>query len=561
MATNELHDTTERLRIEGTDDLLRQVIEDQAEDVEHAWREAIQNGLDSPMSTRVELDWNRVRSIIADNGDGVDLTQQYGEELLTNLGESSKDADDDETIGEFGIGKGQVFAKARTAMLSGDQALLFDIKGKGLEVLKCSAEDAATVAGRQDEDWASHIVEARENHDLGGLLVVMSHYDDEVPDYSFKWDNYEERVTDRFKYAELATATRVEINGERISDASVNTDTYAYTHVEEFDGDEAGRVHIGVGNSIQDDIAVYSNGVYVTDVDGRGLGGDVVVEGNLKLNFARNGIQSGCPKWAEITERLDTIRLDLFDSMPDDRLNSDAREFLAKRVLDGDDRFTDTAVLRTASGDLVSLEEAQSRKNVGVAEPGDKAADKLEEMGSLVLDESDDATSEALYAIDDESHEVEMETYEAEEKAEKMGIHSTYERLDQGELRPLQRKQLAIARELGDRLNEALDEERQIYYGKSDVAKAWTDGITYITITDDSTSSNKRAVWVPELFRQLVHEFSHTVDSKENQADHGIGYNSRYRETMDGHHDILTGVISEIEERGLGEVVADAPKY
>jgi len=553
---------TDELRIEGTDQLLMQVIEDQAEDLEHGWRELIQNGLDSPQSTRVEMFWDQDRTIVTDNGSGVDLTAQRGQDLMTNLGESSKDADDDSTIGQFGIGRSQAWCKGRTAMISGDQALLFDIKGWGLDVVKCPAEEAAAVVEDHDEAWATHITEALEEYDQGGLTVALTHYDDEVPSYSYKWSNYENRIVDRFQFAELSTATRVEINGERISDDEPGGHGFAYDHTETFEGDAVDRAHISVGHNSSKDLSVYSNGVYVCDVDNRGLAGDIVVEGNLELNFARNGIQSGCSKWGEISERLDEIRADLFESIPDGRLNGQARRFVADLAIDGDERFADAEVLKTASGDQVSLEEARSRKNVGRAESGDKAADKLEEMGSIVLAEDDDASSEALEAVDSES--LDVETYEADDKAESMGIHSTYERIGQADLSPLQRKQLAIAREIADRFADELETrypDREVYYGKSDVAKAWTDGSSYVVITDSSTSSNKASVWVPELFRQLAHEFAHRSSSKESDPGHGGLYEQRYREIVDDHFDVLTDLIERIENEGLNTVVTDAPKY
>lgn len=559
-----VHETTktDELRIEGTDQLLMQVIEDQAEDLEHGWRELIQNGLDSPTSTRVEMFWDQVRTIVTDNGNGVDLTAQRGQDLMTNLGESSKDADDDETIGQFGIGRSQAWCKGRTAMISGDQALLFDIKEWGLDVVKCRAEEAADVVADHGEDWADHITEALEEYDQGGLTVVLTHYDDEVPGYGYKWDNYEERIVDRFQYAELATATRVEVNGERISDAEPGGDHFAYDHTETYEGDAVDRAHISVGHNMDKELSVYSNGVYVTDVSNRGLAGDIVIEGNLDLNFARNGIQSGCEKWAEISERLDEIRADLFESVPDGRLNTQARRFVADRAIDGDERFTDAEVLKTAGGDQVSLEEAQSRKNVGRARAGDQAADKLEEMGSIVLAENDDASSQALDAVD--SKEIDIDTYEADQKAESMGIHSTYERIDQADLSPLQRKKLAIAREIADRFGEELETRypnREVYFGKSDVAKAWTDGSDSVVITESSTSSNKASVWVPELFRQLAHEFSHSTSSKESDPDHGGLFERRYRDIVDDNFDILTDLIERIEDEGLNTVVETAPKY
>lgn len=544
-------------RIEGTDDLLLSVIEDQAADFEHGWRELIQNGLDSPASTAVELDWTEDRTIVHDNGDGVDLTDEYGQQLLTNLGESSKGDDDDRSIGEFGIGKGQPIAKAMTAMISGEQALIFDIKGLGLDVITVGTGELATVARKIESEFGDVVERALDKHGRDGFTVAMSHYESETPNYSYKWDRYERHVKNRFKYAEIATATKVFVNDERISDNDLSP-TGKYIAEEVVTDDPLNRAHIGVTAAGEGGLDIYSNGVYVTEVEGRGLKGDIVTEGNLDLNFARNDISSGCDRFDAIQDRLNEIRVELFSEMPDGQLSAEAREYIADALVGNarielDDSFDDTEVFKLADGDFASLNDIRGKDTI--VESGDHkdAADKLGQMGMTVLDSADRSSSQLLAALEDDDEDVVgVDTIlDADDKAEDMGLHTKHEGREYSELRPIQKKKLAVARAIADRIANRTSYRRTIKYGESDVAKAWTDGLDTIWITDESAPSNAYMQYSWQLYRQLVHEFAHSEDTREDEPDHGNFYNRQYRELWDDHHDVLTEVQNQIQEEGI----------
>ena len=544
-------------RIEGTDDLLLSVIEDQAADFEHGWRELIQNGLDSPTSTTVELYWTEDETIVHDNGDGVDLTDEYGQQLLTNLGESSKGDDDDRSIGEFGIGKGQPIAKAMTAMISGEQALIFDIKGLGLDVITVCTSELTTVARKIDPEFGDVIQLALDEHGRDGFTVAMSHYESETPNYNYKWDRYEKNVIQRFQYAEIATATKVIVNGERISDEEV-TQADKYNTNDVVTADPLNRAHIAVVAAGEDNIDVYSNGVYVTDVEGRGLKGNIVTEGNLDLNFARNDISSGCDRFNAIQDRLTEIRIELFSEMPDGQLSTEARDFIADALVGNarvelDDSFDDTEVFALADGDYASLNDIRDKDTVVESGAHKDTADKLGQMGMTVLDSSDQSSAKLLAALEDEDEDVVEvdEILDADNKAEAMGMHTKHEEQDRHDLRPIQRKKLAVAKAIADRISTRTSYQRVVKYGESDVAKAWTDGQTTIWITDSSAPSNAYMQYSWQLFRQLVHEFAHTTDTRDTEPDHGSFYNRQYRELCDDHHDVLTEVQNQIQEEGI----------
>lgn len=184
------------------------------------------------------------------------------------------------------------------------------------------------------------------------------------------------------------------------------------------------------------------------------------------------------------------------------------------------------------------------------------AADKLGQLGMMIIDTTDRATSKLEATLEDSGNDVVEvdEKIKASEKAEAMGMFTEHESLDTDDLDTKQLQKLAVAREIADRLGAEIGDIRDVYYGKSDVAKAWTDGSTEIYITDASTTSNAWHQYSWQLFRQLVHEFAHRENTKDNEPSHGCSYSRQYRELWDDHHEVLQHVQDTIDDMGITEL-------
>lgn len=519
-----------------------QTIRDQASDLEHGWREAVQNGIDSPGSTEVHLDFDHQTTVVWDDGEGVDLSSERGLSLLKNLGATSKDRDDDSTIGQFGIGKGQIIAKGRTAFVSGDTALVFDVEQWGLELIEVDASEV----GEYVETRGYGVP------DKAGLAVVVNHYEGEVPSQGHsRWDDMAESIEARFRYVSETTGVDVHVNGEMVSDGDPFRDMdsqYAYAEVEEVDG--AGKAVFALKAAKWGGVRIYSNGVYVKTDWSLGVTGRVITYRNMDLDFARDDIKSGCPVWNAVRDRLTEVRGDLFESTPSNILGDDARRFIVEwmaRDPSDYDRFKDKAVLRTADERNVSLADVASKGQVGVAGRGNAAADRLSEAyGMTVLDEDDEATMEVMETFVDEV----PETYDAQEKADELGLMKKGRPVDPETLNTVQEKKLKTARELADRLGIM----REVRYGESDVAAAWTNGTSYVYITDGAAPSRNRAAWVWELAETLVHESCHNRSTMDG-CSHGRDFDKKYRrEWMDATRTVAE-FITEVEREGLADVV------
>ena len=547
-------DGVEEYEIEANDNLVRSVIVDQTDNLEKGWREAAQNAIDSE-ATKFELFFNKNSSYMFDNGSGVELNEQKGIDLLRVMGNSSKESDNHENIGEFGIGKGQIIAKGQTVFMSGDTALLFDIKNWGLKARTVSLSDLDSYLSEEDASWSA-AVEGHCGPFLGedkydGLGIVVNHYEDEVPDEnSFKWDKFESDFSDRFQYLSLVDETEIRLDGKVISDGDpFDFNTFGDPcFKQKFTSDKTGDVYIGVKEGYIT-LTVYSGGIKVTDVNSRGLTGSIVVDRNLQLNFARNEIKSGCPVWSAITKKLNEIRDDLY-SQSKRELNDSARRYIAERMFnDGNfEEHENKEIFQTCNESLVSFEDILSKDEIGIAEIGNHAADALSEIGYIVLNEEDTACEVFLNSRDDLVYS--PDTFDGEERAEKEGLMTTHKTWKENDLTPTQTKKLGVARYMAGLMGWS----GSIDWGESDIAHAWTDGVDKITLTDSCAESMSWACWVPQLHQTLVHEISHEDPDKEG-ANHGIAFNRTFRDNMEGVGvDALEKTQKKIQESGLRTV-------
>jgi len=555
MAANTNSDS-ETHSIEANDDLVRSVIVDQTDNIEKGWREFFQNIVDSD-ATEGRLQQTHEYTFVADNGSGVDLKEQDGIDLLTVMGETTKDAEDHSTIGEFGVGVGQGISKGVAFAVSGYNALIFDIKGWGLEAKLVPLSSLSSFVYEEFDSDLTKAVDERFGHinHYDGLAWFVYHYEDEVPDEgSYKWSKFCSNIRERFQYLNAVSDTNLYLNNELITDLdALDINSYGQpTHSEVYDSPETGEVHIAVKHG-HGSLTVYSGGIKVTNVDSRGIKGRIVTDRNLRLNFARNEIKSGCPIWSEIEDHLNAIREDVFIEAEESReLETEARDFLADQMFNHGkmEEHADKDIFETASEDMVSWNEIIERDEIGTARKGNRAADKLEEAyGEIVLNDNDDAVKAFLENREDIADA--PSDFDATDRAERRGLHTSYEKVDASGLNPVQWYQLGIARYIV----HLVDDDRDVSYGESDVASAWTDGTSEIVITDTATSSSKWISWVPELWKTMMHELAHNTPSKD-EPGHGVSYRRRFRQNIerDGGIEALSDLMGEINEKTLSTV-------
>ncbi|ELZ17085.1 hypothetical protein [Natrinema limicola] len=180
------------------------LIEGQLADLTDAIREVVQNGIDSSDSFRVLVNISPERSLIFDDGAGIDLESTKGRRNLSALGAGSKQRADDEAIGEWGIGKDAIITKGAVRIWSHDTELCFDYRDRR------GSGPWADVSGRD-----SQRVDAK--HPLEGLLVEIDHSEEGVPDPdSYRWRRNVRGLRKCFVYVQSRTGVSVVINGEPV---------------------------------------------------------------------------------------------------------------------------------------------------------------------------------------------------------------------------------------------------------------------------------------------------------------------------------------------------------
>lgn len=536
--------------IGGTDDLLLSVIKDQASNIEHGWREAITNGVDAPNSERVEAWFDEERSIITDDGDGCDLSSDTGAELLTNMAASSKDRDDDTTIGQFGIGKGQIIAKGRTTFISHGTALHFDINEWGINngVYETTIDDAVGFLMQNNEEWANYVDEAIDKH-AGGMTVVAHHYEDETPSAEYKWEQYQDNVCDRYTYIGMAQDVDVVINGDEVTETEIQMEENDRTIITSEHISSGGTVYIGLKHNISGEIDVYSNGVYVKSISRRGFSGVIVTDKNLDLNFARNEIKSGCTRWKEIDVLIDEIALEICENLPTERLNKNARKFVVDQIRANNeliDEWYSEKIFKMTNESTVSLEEIEENGEVAFNNGSNNLTDGImERENTVIIDTSDEASRHLENSLNEH---VKAETFDIEGRGESHNLTNTHEKLDDDELKPRQYQRKVVAMEIVRRADCL---SRHIHWGESDTRHAWTDGSSYIVLTDSCADSSTWMGWVPQLFQTVIHELGHTENTLDTDASHGSYFNRQFRQRMEENMTVLSNIQEEINDMGI----------
>ena len=531
--------STETVEMTTADQVAQYLIEDQMADLTDAIREAVQNGVDSPGASRVLVSVTPDQTVVCDDGAGVDLGSQTGMRDLSVLGAGTKSREDDATLGEWGIGTGAIIAKGAVRIWSGTHALCFDYQNER------DTGPFTRASGREG-------VVVETPHAVDGVCVTIDHYASEVPNpESYLWPRIVERLRKRFAYLTFRTGVAVIVNGDAVDRGHP------------FDAVDDGRLtvtretpdaYLALEQTPAQELAIYSNGLYVTTDHDAGVGGVVVSKGNLTLNFARTAVQSGCERWARIQDTLDAARVALYDQLGDDTLTDQTRAVMVELLTSDDElraRWRDRDLFQLVTETPVSLARIQAAPQIAWQEDAGHGADALVERGAVILDTSDSATDQLLTAARGDDPAVPLpDAFDVATRAQEAGVWQGYTRLADSTLSTRQRRYLLFARALAD----AIGVDRTLYWGEA-TPDAWTDGHRRIVITDSAVTSSKWPVWTHDLFLVLCHEAAHDRSNKRRTA-HGRRFESRFRElvedpTVQAAH---TGLVTAIADRGFETV-------
>jgi len=518
--------TAETRRFGMHQNLLYDVILRQAGTLQKAILEGVMNAIDAgATSCEVELDTHRF--VVSDNGHGFQSRAEI-ENFFEMFGTPHQEGD--ATYGRFRMGRGQMMAFGQNTWRSRTFEMRVDIKGKGL-----------------DYELVEH------DEDYGGTRIEADLYDPIAPSDL-------ERIKSELRNFVAWAQIPVVLNGEQISKLPQEgkwtfEDEHAYYAL----------------SSERTQLAVYNLGVLVnTFWSGRfGIGGTIVSKKQLEVNFARNDVQSTCPVFRKISDR---IKKEAGTSAAKKTKLTDAeRDMLVRQFLSGELDATTSAKLRAITDvfgrswpvdKLTQLGHKFSNRLI-VAERGDQMIETAQRRG--IAFSVDEATLERFGAADGQAFikrvaecarrvkdsdagsrdwnarsklsilagDFERNTIVVQRDDLKAFISDEHIALENNEITPEFKLMLAAVnrgyQQLLVALNRAAYEDRRFEYrdirlGRSESALGWTDGQRTIWIDLEHARLLRRGYrGAYQIASTLLHEMLHEgPDTGTHQHDYAF---------------------------------------
>lgn len=483
--------------------LLYDVILRQAGSLSKAVLEGVMNGVDA-RATRIDIEVTDEHVRITDDGVGF-RSRADVEQYFESFGQPHA-AEERKVFGTFRMGRGQMFAYGTNRWRTGEFKMEVDIKGRGL-----------------DYDLA----EGLESHP--GCDITIDLYEPLLPS---DLASLERELKRQVKYVSLP----VTLNGHRIS---TDPSTEKWDH-------ETDDAYVRLKDT--GTLTVYNLGVFVTDLGAYryGTGGEVVSKRQLKLNFARNDIQSDCPVWKRTRTHLGDesgrkIRRKT-------RLTDGEKEHLIEQIKAGERsgrdlyklRFLDDVTGRSWSPDR--LESHVARKRVPVithAPTGDFRGDTLMQRGtafvfaSHTLDLFGVADSEALVHLLVARNILGgsfpgVSYLEFDEAAR--GLSSDHRIVDKADYRPREDFLMRFVQSIYRRQFQYREKPRRLLLGDSETSRAWTDGNSFIAIRRDFIDQADDVEGWLRLAQLILHELTHE-DPTTDQHTHTPEFYRAYHDT------------------------------
>ena len=452
--------------------LLFDVITRQAGTIEKAWLEIVQNAIDAG-ATNVSFKINKDKFKAEDNGKGMNRKEivTYFEEF----GNSSKQEND---LGEFGMGRGQIFAQGKTIWKTQDYKMIVDIKEKGLNY------------------------KLDENNNVKGTCIEVELYNN---------IKFLEKKIERFKEMVKFVSINIFINNNKINEKyEITLET------------KEGIILL----TSDDKLKIYNRGIFVKD-EYFGNGAIIISKMNLKVNFARNDIFDDCEVYNKLLE--ETKKLIVGNLEDKQNLSTDDRKTIIALMREDNkwiDKFEYKNVIPTANGNFISIKEVEESKTVYFSDGKNHYEDDLLiEQGYTVL-KNNPIIHRLLNSIEAIRN---VGNYEDLVSSFRMVTRKEIneEDLTIQELNYWKEIKLLNSQMKGVRI-------RQLRIAKNLVASANTDGKNVITFNYNNIK-NYNYKYIIYL---LLHEYSHESDTA-NTDEHGYEFYQKFYELIKENYNLL----------------------
>lgn len=446
--------------------LLLDVIQRQAGSLAKAIIEGVMNAADAG-ATRCAVSITDERVGIGDNGRGITERREV-EEFFEVFGQPHSEKEG-KKFGTFRMGRGQMFAFGANVWQTGPFEMRIDVQEKGLDYVLAPLSEP-----------------------VSGCTIDIRLYSKLKPSDIAET---ERAIRKWVKYAPI----EVTVNGEV---ASVDPATEKWTH----ETDDAWIRLAGESGPL----SIYNLGIHTMDMAGYqlGTGGTVVSKRQLKVNFARNDIQSDCPVWRRVKPLIDQKAREKIASTPD--LTDSQRQRMCDLVAQGDPPpdAKKMKLFTTSSGKHVSAEvllrERYKYNNRYTHCPrGDRRGDKVHQqkiayvlstesvtrfgtsdLAKVMVMANKLACGQGWYPSRHDDDGIQVVPFESVAGS----INTGHRILADADLNLVERLWIELANRSAGTLIDFRNRQdyrakvRKIVAGESDVANGWTDGLSYVAI-------------------------------------------------------------------------------
>jgi len=531
---------TETRKLVAHEKLLIDVIKRQAGSLKKAILEGTMNSVEAG-ATEIDINFLAERSQDKDNpspaylsiyDDGIGI--QTKDELVKHFETFGQPHEANENVvwKQFRMGRGQMFAFGKNTWRTSEFKMLVDVDNMELDY---------ELQGGLEQ--------------VGGCKIDIELYKNPLDNWTISSvKSFKEEVKEQVRYVNIP----VKFNDEVVSvdPATLNWDF------------EDKHAYYKFSDTSQ--LKIYNLGVYVMSKSIRqaGVGGIVVSKNMLKVNFARNDVDSTCPIYQEINKIVLENKIKKANKQYRAKTADDRYSLLLglRDAEEGSYQYEGKRILRLTNNKWISWKMfVKDGRPWCFAPAGNRIADKhMQSDKALCFDESmveemgyDGPLDEffdwlwsdmvgQMYSGGNKRDELkiiknqfamfdkkqsDLVSEHVSSKTLSDQFSESYNYIPYGKLKKTEKRILDALSNL------ACWDDRTLRIGVSDVASAWTDGATYIAIDRDRLRmvSLNYIGSVLDLFTMLCHELAHD-NTSAGTHNHGPEFFEKYYDITTRSH-------------------------
>jgi hypothetical protein len=520
--------------------LLMDVIKRQAGTLDKAILEGVMNSVEAGAS-RVDIEFKgeegkQAYLSISDDGKGITTK----EELIHHFETFGTPHEDNENKywAQFRMGRGQLFAFGKNTWRTSHFKMTVDIENNGLSYDLSIMDDY-----------------------FDGCRIDIELYENPLDSWQFRSEKrLKESIKSQIEFIgcpvyfneELITCDPSKLNWDK-------EDDYAYY-----------LFHKG------DSLKIYNLGAFTKSVpiQKAGTSGIIVSKRQLKVNFARNDIQSDCPVYEEI-EKVIVANRAVKAQKKYTLMTEDERMAILRDIRDGIHPFEEiksSRVLKTTQGKWYSLNMfADNNQHWTFGYDGCRKCDQATEQNlALCLSDSIvdilgfDGEKENFFEWLLQNYISSSSFYRHQSLIKRIVDRSVFyigyntksgtskrslsDSFNSSYITLPVNKLTASEKRIVRSLNKYYWEGRTIGFGSCDEANAWTDGNSYIILERNFVRNLHISTQdgCAKLFALIIHELAHD-DNTDGSHIHGVEFYERYHELCMGNREnpsALTGILN-----------------